>query len=1250
MGVIKILKKWTEKAAIINNQLGWIRACKQKSSININNPKYAKYWSDIIKLRRKLTNMGITINFFKDKKLQIGVGLAKAKKIARSDHKPTKFLHIVPLVIPLSSRKRAVLKLQEKKRATITDYEYLGKIFFRIRDGEVNINTSLLAYIMNRRKTGQTSKRITMALLNIQKELIEDLYVAGKARAYEKQLQTVVAIMLVFQIIPGRSRSITNNNIHLFRSGRWSELIDPIVDDLNLENSQQIIPKNDETITSNSRKIATLYERSKFSTAFQCLRGQTQLRWNEDNIQEFKDKNYTQEHWDHSKNCHHQFKLSPRPNRKGHKNMKVDPAILESSIHKIRWNNSSGPDNQPPQAFWQLIGDTHLEGIIEMVINNQLSPAAVKILDLSYAIPLGKPDGGLRPIAFASFIIRTISRVVVASIGPNMENLLTSTSRHKNYCLSKNGTTKCLQRLRKLLIDEPDKTIVSIDFKNAFNSVDRNKLFQVVQDLAPELYSYVIARYQEPSILLCKNDARGRCILSTRGVIQGDPLSPLLYSLVQFDMFNKVSESIEGIESSSFADDALIFPTFKKDNNKITQFIKDLINQGESTGLIISRNRYKVTHKLATNSKENKVINTTKMMVQKGKSQYLSGHNMVNKDLDNLGFSRHVLNVDDPSSQPFKYLGAFPEDVHEEHREKIYETIQQRCKDHWEPIFNDLGNHRAQIQLNVLMAIRRATTYMMRNQIPHPHQLPWFDKQVQETFRRIGDFAAWTSYDNTTNFLRNAPTNMGGCGMTDSKLLWPIAFVASTLDVANDLQMEPDSVSTKYIQEYMQRTYPDKGTMEISKLRRCLLPKPTHKLQHFLTERFFKNGFTRHIEPHLATWEKILIKSNSKKGASFVFRLQPQGGRLYLANEAVMEYMQSRLLIIPDQLKWSMTQENCLHSTNCCTCQFLSKFDPLDRETYHYTSYPSRTCKFGGITKRHNAVADVLQKELAILQWHREPHHSEVALDDHLKQVNSLNAIKSNTDESSPKSRLRIELALSSVYSGISGATASGLTFIDVHVCNPVSANYVQGKAGILGNPTPTAIAAQRKQKKYGETCRKNGHILWTFGLDATGAFGEDALLVLNRLKQALMEKHDFTRAKATKKIARLQMAIIHALVKHQGQAYLASGQTLMKNMTPPTGSHRSPQFHLQDFHALMLEPTPSALGSPPPAPAEVQSATPSHSTTPTSTAPTCSTTSLDRVRSLLQSPPSLRTPDRRAAPDQPPLSLRVQDDPQLHP
>lgn len=69
--------------------------------------------------------------------------------------------------------------------------------------------------------------------------------------------------------------------------------------------------------------------------------------------------------------------------------------------------------------------------------------------------------------------------------------------------------------------------VFKLDFKNAFNTVHRDKLLQTVKIFSPEYYAFLWQCYRNTSVLLYGEHV----INSANGVQQGDSFDPLLFCL-----------------------------------------------------------------------------------------------------------------------------------------------------------------------------------------------------------------------------------------------------------------------------------------------------------------------------------------------------------------------------------------------------------------------------------------------------------------------------------------------------------------------------------------------------------------------------------------------------------------------------------------------------------------------------------------------------------------------------------------------
>ncbi len=87
---------------------------------------------------------------------------------------------------------------------------------------------------------------------------------------------------------------------------------------------------------------------------------------------------------------------------------------------------------------------------------------------------------------------------------------------------------------------QPNEAILKLDFKNAFNTIRRDKMLKAVRSLVPELAPFVYSAYSEPCILFWGEQT----LLSRERVQQGDPLAPLLFCLTVHELTTQLESDL----------------------------------------------------------------------------------------------------------------------------------------------------------------------------------------------------------------------------------------------------------------------------------------------------------------------------------------------------------------------------------------------------------------------------------------------------------------------------------------------------------------------------------------------------------------------------------------------------------------------------------------------------------------------------------------------------------------------------------
>ena len=94
------------------------------------------------------------------------------------------------------------------------------------------------------------------------------------------------------------------------------------------------------------------------------------------------------------------------------------------------------------------------------------------------------------------------------------------------------------------------RCLLKLDFKNAFNTIMRDRVLEKVKENIPDYLLHVSGTFLNPTTLFCGDET----ISFNNGVQQGDPLEPMLFCLV----VDELAKSLESPLNLSYLDDATL--------------------------------------------------------------------------------------------------------------------------------------------------------------------------------------------------------------------------------------------------------------------------------------------------------------------------------------------------------------------------------------------------------------------------------------------------------------------------------------------------------------------------------------------------------------------------------------------------------------------------------------------------------------------------------------------------------------------
>ena len=171
---------------------------------------------------------------------------------------------------------------------------------------------------------------------------------------------------------------------------------------------------------------------------------------------------------------------------------------------------------------------------VNFVIRGDVPIAAQPSFFGASLVALTKKDGGVRPIAVGCTLRRLVTKCASHFICDAMGALLAPLQFGYGTPM---GAEAAVHAARTYLHNiQPGCLMLKVDFRNAFNSIHRDKVLSSVMDKAPEIYPLAYSAYSQPSLLFFGNSI----LESAEGVQQGDPLGPLFFSLAIHDMVSSL--------------------------------------------------------------------------------------------------------------------------------------------------------------------------------------------------------------------------------------------------------------------------------------------------------------------------------------------------------------------------------------------------------------------------------------------------------------------------------------------------------------------------------------------------------------------------------------------------------------------------------------------------------------------------------------------------------------------------------------
>ncbi|GJR38451.1 putative reverse transcriptase domain-containing protein [Tanacetum coccineum] len=215
--------------------------------------------------------------------------------------------------------------------------------------------------------------------------------------------------------------------------------------------------------------------------------------------------------------------------------------------------------------------------VVNLLLEGRYPKVLAEFVACAPLTPLLKPDNRIRPIAVGAIWRRLASKVSMRGVRKKMSKYLRDFQLRVGVPSGAEAVLHGANRFLNKFHSDGSLAMFTVDFSNAFNLVDRTTFLHKVWTRWPSISLWVDFLYGQSTRLYVGDDH----IWSTTGVQQGDPLGPLLFSLVLHPLVHRIKDCWQLLFHAWYLDDGTIIG----DTKEVAKAIDIIKAEGPCLGL-----------------------------------------------------------------------------------------------------------------------------------------------------------------------------------------------------------------------------------------------------------------------------------------------------------------------------------------------------------------------------------------------------------------------------------------------------------------------------------------------------------------------------------------------------------------------------------------------------------------------------------------------------------------------------------------